>query len=205
MIEQLFGLSKYFENDEIKFEHVSKEQYEKDLIAYGFEVSKCMPIDQIPLPKRSTSGSAGYDFICPVPCKFTLCKDVIGAEFCRGEIEYTTVILPKITKIIPTGIKCKMPNGVVLEEYPRSSLGFKYGISLLNTVGIIDSDYYNNPDNEGHILAGIRFSGGTTKQEWFYLNPGDRFFQGILIPFLITTDDDSKNIERSGGVGSTGV
>ena len=85
------------------------------------------------LPKRATTGSAGYDFKSPVA--FTL--------------------KPKDTIKMPTGIRCKMDEDIVLMIYPRSSLGFKYRLILDNTVGIIDSDYYNS-DNEGHIF--IKFT-----------------------------------------------
>lgn len=88
--------------------------------------------DNIKIPTRATSGSAGYDFSSPF--HFTLEA---------GE-----------TIKVPTGIKCKIDEGWVLQLYPRSGLGFKYRLQLNNTVGIIDSDYYGS-NNEGHIFAKI--------------------------------------------------
>ena len=99
--------------------------------------------------------------------------------------------------IIPTGIRCKVQSNYVLQLYPRSSLGFKYGMELINTVGIIDSDYYE-ADNEGHIMIKIR---PTVKQ--LQLKMGEKFAQGIFLPFGITRDDDVTT-KRSGGIGSTG-
>lgn len=102
--------------------------------------------DQIHLPKRATTGSAGCDFFSPsnltiYPNGAQIISDNPFKIF-TGEIK------------IPTGIRCWIEDGWVLQIYPRSSLGFKYGIHLANTVGIIDSDYYNS-DNEGHIFVKI--------------------------------------------------
>lgn len=88
---------------------------------------------QIDLPTRKTAGSAGYDFMCPFDIDLEPFHEIV----------------------IPTGIKCRMEHGWVLKIYPRSSLGFKYHVTFANTVGIIDSDYYGNSDNEGHILLDI--------------------------------------------------
>lgn len=88
--------------------------------------------ENISLPKRATAGSAGYDFFSPV-------------DFQLG---------PGETIKIPTGIRAQMEPDWVLKIYPRSGLGFKYRLQLNNTVGIIDSDYFNS-DNEGHIFIKI--------------------------------------------------
>lgn len=127
------------------------------------------------LPKRATIGSAGYDFKSPVD--FTL--------------------KPKETIKMPTGIRCKMDEDVVLMIYPRSSLGFKYRLILDNTVGIIDSDYYNS-DNEGHIF--IKFT--NLGDKILEIKKGDGIAQGIFLPYFITTDDEVSN-KRNGGIGST--
>lgn len=84
----------------------------------------------------------------------------------------------------------------MLALFPRSGLGFKHGMRLKNTVGIIDSDYYN-ADNEGHIMAKIDVDYGFIGEE------GDRFMQGVFLPYGVTTDDNA-NGERTGGFGSTG-
>lgn len=120
-----------------RFEKVSFEQFLEDYCkTFHLDSRKVENIlevrsvwDGIELPKRATKGSAGYDF-----------KSTIN-----------TVINPNETITIPTGIKCKMEDGWVLKLYPRSGLGFKYRLQLNNTVGIIDSDYYDS-NNEGHIL-----------------------------------------------------
>ena len=129
------------------------------------------------LPSRSTKGSAGYDIYTPF--------DILAEP---GEIIK-----------IPTGIKCMIDNCWVLEIVPRSSLGFKYGMRLNNTVGVIDSDYYNNENNEGHIW--IKFKNDGNKM--MKLKEGDRICQGLFIPFGITYDDN-VDTERTGGFGSTG-
>ena len=80
---------------------------------------------------------------------------------------------------------------------PRSGLGFKYGMKLVNTVGIIDADYYQS-DNEGHIMAKVSVSKSVQ------VDTGKGFMQGIILPYFVT-DDDSEDAVRNGGFGSTGV
>lgn len=127
------------------------------------------------LPKRATVGSAGYDFFMPK----------------------TLTVAPNETVKIATGIRCKIDNGWVLKIYPRSSLGFKYRLTLNNTVGIIDSDYFN-ADNEGHIFIKMTNCGNET----LTLEKGKAFSQGIFIEYGITYDDDCDGV-RNGGIGST--
>ena len=131
--------------------------------------------DKIALPKRATAGSAGYDFYAPYD--FTL---DVGEEI-----------------IIDTGIRAKIADGWVLVILPRSGSGFKYGVRLANTAGVIDSDYFN-ADNEGHIK--IKLVGGSKRYE---VKAGDAFAQGLFLPYGITEDDDCV-AERHGGFGSTG-
>ena len=131
--------------------------------------------DQIILPKRSTLGSAGYDFFMP----------------------YDLQIKSGDSVTVATGIRAKIENGWVLNIYPRSSLGFKYRLTLNNTVGIIDSDYYN-ADNEGHIF--IRFTNCGDKD--VVLEKGKAFVQGVFLQFGITVDDNATE-NRTGGIGST--
>ena len=152
-----------------KFELISEEQFEKDLK----EVCK---YSDLSLPTRSTKHSAGYDFKSPI--EFTL--------------------NPGESKKVPTGIKASMNEDEFLAILVRSSMGFKYNIRLCNQVGIVDSDYYNNPDNEGHIFIKIQNEG----KEAITINKGDRFAQGIFMNYLIT-DDDMAFGERTGGFGST--
>lgn len=128
------------------------------------------------LPSRSTKFSAGYDF--------KLLSDVL--------------LKPGDKVTIPTGIKVSMEKDEVLMIFIRSSLGFKYNIRLCNQVGIIDSDYFNNSDNEGHIFIKIENAGADTVS----FKKGDRFAQGIFVKFL-TTDEDCATTVRNGGIGST--
>lgn len=152
-----------------QFEKISEAQFQKDCI--GFEYG------DIKLPRRATSGSAGYDFFA--------CADV---ELKPGE-----------TVKMPTGIRVKIDDGWVLKIYPRSGLGFKYRLQLNNTVGIIDSDYYNS-DNEGHIF--IKITNDSNEGKTLFLKKGDGFAQGIFVEYGITFDDDVSEI-RNGGFGST--
>ena len=102
------------------------------------------------------------------------------------------------TVFINTGIKCQIDEGYVLELYPRSSLGFKYNLTMDNTVGIIDSDYYNNESNEGHIKCKMT----NHSDETIFLKQGDGYMQGIFKEFFITKDDVATD-KRVGGIGST--
>lgn len=154
-----------------KFEKVSFAQYEND------EENAKVYYDQIKLPKRATTGSAGYDFYMP----------------------YDLTLEPGQTAKIPTGIRARMENGWVLCLFPRSGLGFKYRLQLNNTVGIIDADYYGS-DNEGHIFAKI--TNDSNEEKVLELKQGEGFMQGIFLPFGITEDDDTNEI-RNGGFGST--
>ncbi|MBO7254179.1 MAG: deoxyuridine 5'-triphosphate nucleotidohydrolase [Clostridia bacterium] len=131
--------------------------------------------DKIVLPKRATEGSAGYDF------------------FSSYDIE----IEPLSDYLVPTGIRAKIENGWVLCLFPRSGLGFKYGLSLKNTIGVIDADYYYS-DNEGHIM--IKLHNNSTEN--VFIPFGKAFAQGIFFPFGIT-EDDNVSEKRKGGFGST--
>lgn len=161
-----------------KFEKVSFEQFEaawNDTFDQAEQVRDIY--DGIKLPKRATSGSAGYDFYAPV-------------DF---------VVAPGETVKIPTGIRVQMEEEWVLKCYPRSGLGFKYRLQLNNTVGIIDSDYYYS-DNEGHIFAKI--TNDSNEGKTVDLRAGDGFMQGIFVEYGITVDDDVQTV-RNGGFGST--
>lgn len=140
----------------------------------GFEV--VTGFDQAIIPLRGTSGSAGYDF-------------------CSYE---EVTIEPNQTIMIQTGIKAYMLDDEVLQIYPRSSLGVKKHLRLANSVGIIDSDYYNNENNEGHIMIPL-FNFGN---EPITIRQGERVAQGIFSKYLIT-DTDQVSVKRSGGFGST--
>ena len=178
------------------FERVSPEQFMKDFTklintttANEFGIKEVIDLHTISanydniirLPERGTKNSAGYDFF--LPSIFTI------------KLNESNTNKPLV---IPTGIKCKLPNDCFLGIYPRSSFGIKKGIYLANTVGIIDSDYYNNADNEGHIMVALnaRYIDDNT-----VINGGEKFVQGLVQPYL--TFGDNVETEREGGIGST--
>ena len=161
-----------------QFEKVSFEQFLADWTDTFPQKCDVEEIyNNIKLPKRATSGSAGYDFYTP-----------IAFELKPGE-----------TIKIPTGVRVKINDGWVLKLYPRSGLGFKFRLQMNNTVGIIDSDYYNSK-NEGHIFCKI--TNDTNEDKTVSLNAGAGFCQGIFVEYGITFDDDADGI-RDGGFGST--
>lgn len=163
-----------------KFYKVSEEQFEKDWKdTFGEErASEWKQVyDDIRLPRRATAGSAGYDFF-----------STTDMELDPGE-----------TIKIPTGIRARMDEGWVLKLYPRSGLGFKYRLQLNNTVGIIDSDYFNAA-NEGHIF--IKITNDSNEGRHLSMKAGDAFAQGLFIEYGITEDDECQT-ERTGGLGST--
>lgn len=162
-----------------EFQKVSFNQFENstdDLPACCTDSIKDIYSD-IKLPERATSGSAGYDFFAP----------------------FSFSLAPGDTIKIPTGIRCRIDDGWVLNIYPRSGLGFKFRLQLNNTVGIIDSDYYSS-DNEGHIF--IKLTNDTNEGKTVEVKKGNGFAQGIFLPFGITVDDKADGI-RNGGMGST--
>lgn len=132
----------------------------------------------IVLPERSTSGSAGYDFATPVDIR-------IGAH-CTSDLIFTD-------------IKAIMNPDEFMQLHIRSSLGVKKGLMLANTVGIIDSDYANNPNNDGNI--GFKLANYSNDQ--IFIKAGEKVVQGIFMKYL-TVDEDKVNISRDGGFGSTG-
>lgn len=162
-----------------QFEKVSFEQFKTDWIdTFGSEDNIEKIYNDIKLPGRATKGSAGYDFYTPLPLE----------------------IKPGESIKIPTGIRVKINDGWVLKLYPRSGLGFKFRLQMNNTVGIIDSDYYNS-DNEGHIFCKVM--NDTNENKIVSLDKGAGFCQGIFVEYGITFDDDAED-ERNGGFGSTG-
>lgn len=164
----------------MKFEKVTLSQFIEDTI-------KLMPwIDDdtielawnnLKLPQRATSGSAGYDFYAP----------------------YTIALADQSPLAVPTGIRALIDHGKFLMIVPRSGLGFKHGLSLSNTSGVIDEDY-SYAANEGHIITKLyKRTEGILRIE-----QGERFVQGIFMPYCII-DDDTASTTRVGGMGSTGT
>ena len=152
------------------FEKISIEQFKKD-IADDLDL-----YNNYMLPKRATKYSAGYDFFA---------------------INDITIKPGEIVKI-PTGYKAKFNNDEALLLMMRSGLGFKYNLRFTNQIGLIESDYYNNESNEGHMWVSIQNEG----KEEITIKKNNAYCQSVFIKFLITDDDNVTNI-RKGGLGST--
>lgn len=156
-----------------KFEKISFEQFKKD-VADDKEL-----YESIVLPTRSTKNSAGYDI----------------RSMSSG------VIAPGKSMVFETGLKVAMMADEVMYVYSRSSFGYKYDVCLTNCVGVIDSDFYNNPDNEGHFRVKLTNHGDKD----FEVNIGDRIAQGVFMKYLVVDDDDKQEKKtRVSGLGSTG-
>ena len=146
----------------------------------GFEVAKGFEDKEINLPIRKTKYSAGYDV--------EAAENIIIPAFKPG-------MKPTLVK---TGIKAYMGNNEYLMLANRSSNPGKKGLILANSVGIVDKDYYENPDNDGHIM----FAFFNIKDEDVEIKKGDCIGQAIFMPFLVV-DGDVADGERIGGFGST--
>ena len=169
------------------------------------KVSKFNEID-LPLPVRKTAESAGYDFV--------VAEDIIippYSELYEDMKAFKPVYIPNLEEaaaaikaanakvsLVSTGMKCKLDPGTYLELSVRSSCPLKHWLILGNAVGIIDADYYNNPDNEGEIFFQII----NLAPFAIWLKRGDAIGQGIIKPYL-TTEDDIATGTRIGGFGST--
>lgn len=129
---------------------------------------------QVQLPTRATNGSSGYDFYAPQDYDIKAGEEVL----------------------IPTGVRFVTDEPVWLMCMPRSGLGFKYGVRLANTIGNIDSDYWQS-DNEGHIMLKI------VAAKDFSIKKGDRIAQGVILPYFTVDDDEPLSNKRNGGFGST--
>ena len=143
----------------------------------GFEVVSAFEEQDINLPTRKTTESAGYDIEC---------AEAVTLE-------------PNQVVLVPTGLKAFMAYDEYLAIHIRSSMAIKRHLALVNSTGIIDSDYYNNDDNEGHIMIGL-FNFG---QDSVTIEKGQRIAQGIFAKYLKATEDDAQGL-REGGIGSTG-
>jgi dUTP pyrophosphatase len=163
----------------IKFEKISYEQFQADWSKWnGPDAGPAQAIyDALKLPQRGSRESAGYDFFAPAA--FSLA--------------------PGETITIPTGIRAVMDPGVVLLIFPRSGQGVRYKLQLMNTVGVIDADYWQ-ADNQGHIL--ITLYNDHPAGAVLHVERGKGFAQGVFLPHLFC-DDDQASAQRTGGFGST--
>lgn len=147
----------------------------------GFEIVKeemRKTKGEITLPTRGSKISAGYDFYSPV--------DII--------------LKPNEKTCVWSDVKAYMQEGEVLLLFVRSSIGIKKGLTLSNGTGVIDADYYSNPNNDGNIgIALYNYSDKTVE-----IKKGERICQGVFVPFL-EADNGNTDKERVGGIGSTGT
>lgn len=161
------------------FEYISEEQFIKDALEIfniSIEAIKIMYKD-LKLPKRATARSAGYDVFSPI----------------------TFELKPGEEIKLPTGFKVYMQNNEWIGFLPRSGHGFKYYVRLANTMGVGDSDYYNNKGNEGHYFVKIRNEGDKRLR----VGKGEAIAQAIFQKYLLVDGDNFEGEERIGGFGST--
>lgn len=143
-----------------------------------FEVAKGFEDRGVVLPQRKTAKSAGYDIVALTD------EDVY--------------VHPGMSVNLETGVKACMEDDEVMLLFIRSSLGIKQGLTLSNSCGVIDADYYNNPDNDGHFILNIINTGNSVQR----IPARSRVAQAVFVKYL-TVDDDNATGERVGGIGST--
>lgn len=147
-------------------------------MARGFQIVSAYLDKNIRMPQRKTGLSAGYDL----------------------EAAETVTLSPRETAKIPSGLKAYMQPDEVLFVFARSSLFSLKKCMLVNSVAVIDADYYDNPGNEGHILISLI----NLSEETVTIRKGERFAQGVFQKYLKTDDDQPTDAIRTGGYGSTG-
>lgn len=143
-----------------------------------FEVAKGFEDRGVVLPQRKTAKSAGYDIIALTD------EDVY--------------VHPGMSVNLETGVKACMEDDEVMLLFIRSSLGIKQGLTLSNSCAVIDADYYNNPDNDGHFILSIINTGNSVQR----IPARSRVAQAVFVKYL-TVGDDNATGERIGGIGST--
>lgn len=154
---------------------LAHQKYGKEVAIHG---QKQVFYPKIILPTRGDAGSAGYDIYAPVDFK----------------------INPRDEYLLWTNVKAYMDEGEVLQIFPRSSVAVKRGVTIKNTVGIIDASYFGNDMNDGNIGLCLINNTGETKE----FKAGERIAQGIFIQYLVADEDEVTATARSGGFGSTG-
>jgi len=159
-----------------RFEKVSSQQFAADVASFA---DGSAAYERIQLPRRATSGSAGYDVFSP----------------------FSFILKPGESIKIPSGIRCRIEDGWVLFIMPKSGLGTRYRLQLNNTIGVVDADYYY-ADNEGHII--ISLTNDSKENKTLEVAEGKAIVQFVFLPFGITEDDEACGV-RTGGFGSTGV
>lgn len=160
----------------------------------GFEIVSKYLDTGINVPQRATNSSAGYDFAAAkqiiIPSIWKLAN--------KDQSKDVANVLPSI--LVPTGIKAYMPENEYLMLVNRSSNPLKHNLALPNGIGIIDADYYNNPNNEGEIFVQLINYG----LEDYTIQKGERIAQGIFSSYYTVDSEEQVLAKRSGGFGSTG-
>lgn len=161
----------------------------------GFEIITKYLNSELSVPQRATNSSAGYDFAAAqdivIPSIWKLANQAAATEEAKN-------ILPSI--LVPTGIKAYMPDNEYLMLVNRSSNPLKHNLALPNGIGVIDADYYNNPNNEGEIFVQLINYG----LEDYTIKKGERIAQGIFSTYSTIDGEEQIFAKRSGGFGSTG-
>lgn len=169
-------------------------------------VSRFAADEDMLMPRRGTAASAGYDFVVAedivIPSYDILMEKLVDETEYRPLTLTEMAALTKRTGIKPTlvstGVKCFLPKDMYLELSVRSSTPLKHWLIMANSIGIIDADYYNNPDNEGEIF----FQMINLSPFPIQLRKGDRIGQGILKTYELVENDAAEGV-RQGGFGST--
>lgn len=184
----------------------------------GFEVARGYEDAEINLPERQTKHSAGYDFesaeYVTIPSIWKRFAQSLMLElrqqdkvelgrYSGGGITARFNVVESFKNafkptLVSTGVKAYMNENEALFLYNRSSNPLKRFLLMSNGVGVIDADYYNNEDNDGHIMFQFINLGLTDMQ----INKGERIGQGVFKQYLIA-DNDTATRKRSGGFGST--
>lgn len=173
------AMSNLFKVDSIKpatlYDYNQLHKHEQPKRTRGFEL--CKGFEDCKLPVRKTKYSAGYDFFAP-------CDMVIPAH--------------GYSDILKTGVKAYMLEDEYLALHVRSSIGIKFGVVLIQCQAVIDSDFYNNSDNEGNIAFRLH----NTSDVPVLIKKGERVLQGIFSKYLVADNCNSDDV-RKGGIGST--
>ena len=170
----------------------------------GFEIVTKYKEEGINIPVRATNGSAGYDISAAQDITIPSIWNILSKNQGIQAMEEDTVVEENKdylkSRLVPTGIKAYMPKNEYLMLVNRSSNPLKNHLSLPNGIGIIDSDYYNNANNEGEIFVQLINYG----MEDYTIKKGDRIAQGIFTAYY-TVDGELNNLgDRIGGFGSSG-
>jgi dUTP pyrophosphatase len=194
-------------------------------IKAGFEkISKYADDEGVKLPTRKTKCSAGYDMYVAEDTVVPSWSNMIETQFANDlakdlstyygsfeefiqslpyDLETTETLIKKYgkkTTLVPMGVKAYMPDDWYLQLSMRSSMPHKHWLMIANAPGIIDADYYNNPDNEGHFSVKLLNLGDKD----FEVKIGDKIAQGVFMKYLTVDDEKEIKGKRKGGFGSTG-